>query len=67
MNLEAMFPSGRWNADKTAFLVRKGRYDWHAAEVKDGSLILTDFGRRMAVTMPQRPIIKVPSGKTKRK
>jgi len=67
VNLEAMFPSGRWNADKTAYVVRKGRYDWHAAEVKDGELIITDFGRRVAQEVPQRPIIKVPSSKSKRK
>ena len=57
MNLQAMFPDGRWNEDRSAYLVRKGWYDWHAAEVKDGTLALTDFGKRFAKEVPQRPIL----------
>tara|TARA_R110000868_G_scaffold218849_3_gene469676 strand:+ start:2061 stop:2252 length:192 start_codon:yes stop_codon:yes gene_type:complete len=58
VNLKEMFPEGRWNADQTAYLVRKGRYDWHAAELKDGNLTITDFGRRVAKEVQHRPILR---------
>ena len=61
MNIEAMFPTGRKVGDK--ILVRKGAYDWPAAEMKDGEWVITDFGRRVAkpVPEPKRPILRVPS------
>lgn len=48
MNLERMFPTGKWDDTGRKFLVMKGRYFWPAA-MKDGDdIVLTDFGKRMA-------------------
>lgn len=60
--LKEMFPAGEWGTGQRAWMVKDGPYFWAAAEIVDGQIVLTDFGKSKlapAVRVPA-PVVEVP-------